>query len=159
MKTFDELFTELVQRQATRPAGSGTVQALDAGVHAIGKKIVEEAAEVRSDDPLDFFDQRPYTERLAEAELQALQEAAAGPATKTKVAAATPTARTAANPLRAPPNKTAERVETCTGISRFTPAVGRHRQHQLLQAGMVGLVDSAHTALAQLFNYPVGTDG
>ncbi|HLS03864.1 MAG TPA: phosphoribosyl-ATP diphosphatase, partial [Actinomycetales bacterium] len=30
----------------TRPAGSGTVAQLDAGVHAIGKKIVEEAAEV-----------------------------------------------------------------------------------------------------------------
>jgi acetyl-CoA carboxylase carboxyl transferase subunit beta len=31
--------------------------------------FVEEAAELRSDDPLDFFDLRPYTERLAEAEL------------------------------------------------------------------------------------------
>jgi acetyl-CoA carboxylase carboxyl transferase beta subunit len=31
--------------------------------------FVEEAAEVRSADPLDFFDQRPYRERLAEAEL------------------------------------------------------------------------------------------
>jgi acetyl-CoA carboxylase carboxyl transferase beta subunit len=29
----------------------------------------EEASELRSDDPLDFFDLRPYTERLAEAEL------------------------------------------------------------------------------------------
>src|SRR5213593_357573 len=29
----------------------------------------EEAAEVRSADPLDFFDLRPYAERLAEAEL------------------------------------------------------------------------------------------
>src|SRR5207248_3026783 len=29
----------------------------------------EEAAELRSDDPLGFFDLRPYTERLAEAEL------------------------------------------------------------------------------------------
>jgi acetyl-CoA carboxylase carboxyl transferase subunit beta len=29
----------------------------------------EEAAGVRSDDPLDFFDLRPYSERLAEAEL------------------------------------------------------------------------------------------
>src|SRR5207247_4563539 len=28
----------------------------------------EEAVEVRSADPLDFFDLRPYTERLAEAE-------------------------------------------------------------------------------------------
>src|ERR671935_305282 len=31
--------------------------------------FVEEATEVRSADPLDFFDLRPYTERLAEAEL------------------------------------------------------------------------------------------
>ena len=31
--------------------------------------FVEEAAELRSDDPLEFFDLRPYTERLAEAEL------------------------------------------------------------------------------------------
>ncbi|MET0260195.1 MAG: acetyl-CoA carboxylase carboxyltransferase subunit beta [Gaiellaceae bacterium] len=31
--------------------------------------FVEEAAELRSDDPLAFFDLRPYTERLAEAEL------------------------------------------------------------------------------------------
>ena len=31
--------------------------------------FVEEAADVRSADPLDFFDLRPYTERLAEAEL------------------------------------------------------------------------------------------
>ena len=46
MKTFDALFAELSEKQATRPAGSGTVAELDAGVHAIGKKIVEEAAEV-----------------------------------------------------------------------------------------------------------------
>ncbi|GEN78888.1 phosphoribosyl-ATP diphosphatase [Actinotalea fermentans] len=46
MKTFDALFAELTEKARTRPAGSGTVAALDAGVHAIGKKIVEEAAEV-----------------------------------------------------------------------------------------------------------------
>jgi phosphoribosyl-ATP pyrophosphohydrolase len=46
MKTFDELFAELSERQQMRPPGSGTVEALDAGVHAQGKKIVEEAAEV-----------------------------------------------------------------------------------------------------------------
>lgn len=46
MKTFDALYAELVDRATTRPAGSGTVAALDAGVHAIGKKVVEEAAEV-----------------------------------------------------------------------------------------------------------------
>jgi len=46
MKTFDDLFVELTEKAATRPEGSGTVAELDAGVHAIGKKIVEEAAEV-----------------------------------------------------------------------------------------------------------------
>ena len=45
MKTFDELWTELRAKAESRPEGSGTVQALDAGVHAIGKKLVEEAAE------------------------------------------------------------------------------------------------------------------
>ena len=46
MKTFDDLYAELADKAVSRPAGSGTVAALDAGVHAIGKKIVEEAAEV-----------------------------------------------------------------------------------------------------------------
>lgn len=46
MKTFDELYDELARKAAERPAGSGTVAALEAGVHQIGKKIVEEAAEV-----------------------------------------------------------------------------------------------------------------
>lgn len=46
MKTFDDLFAELSEKATTRPAGSGTVAELDAGVHTIGKKIVEEAAEV-----------------------------------------------------------------------------------------------------------------
>ena len=46
MKTFEQLYAELGEKAATRPDGSGTVAALDAGVHAIGKKIVEEAAEV-----------------------------------------------------------------------------------------------------------------
>jgi phosphoribosyl-ATP pyrophosphohydrolase len=46
VKTFESLFAELSERAETRPAGSGTVAQLDAGVHAIGKKIVEEAAEV-----------------------------------------------------------------------------------------------------------------
>ena len=46
MKTFEELFAELSEKAVSRPAGSGTVEELDAGVHAIGKKIVEEAAEV-----------------------------------------------------------------------------------------------------------------
>ena len=46
MKTFEQLWAELSDKAATRPEGSGTVRQLDAGVHAIGKKIVEEAAEV-----------------------------------------------------------------------------------------------------------------
>ncbi|KRF35961.1 phosphoribosyl-ATP diphosphatase [Nocardioides sp. Soil805] len=45
MKTFEELWAELNEKAQTRPEGSGTVQQLDAGVHAIGKKLVEEAAE------------------------------------------------------------------------------------------------------------------
>jgi phosphoribosyl-ATP pyrophosphohydrolase len=45
VKTFDELFDELSEKAETRPAGSGTVERLDAGVHSIGKKLVEEAAE------------------------------------------------------------------------------------------------------------------
>lgn len=46
MKNFDELFAELTQRAAERPEGSSTVEALDKGVHSIGKKIIEEAGEV-----------------------------------------------------------------------------------------------------------------
>ena len=46
MKTFDELFIELQDKAEARAEGSRTVELLDAGVHAIGKKIVEEAAEV-----------------------------------------------------------------------------------------------------------------
>ncbi len=46
VKTFDALFDELAEKARTRPEGSGTVAALDAGVHEIGKKVVEEAAEV-----------------------------------------------------------------------------------------------------------------
>ncbi|WP_424186161.1 phosphoribosyl-ATP diphosphatase [Actinokineospora sp. G85] len=58
MKTFDELFAELTERARLRPEGSGTVAALDAGVHAQGKKVLEEAGEVwiaaehESDDDL-----------------------------------------------------------------------------------------------------------
>ncbi|MDN3312126.1 phosphoribosyl-ATP diphosphatase [Microbacterium oryzae] len=46
MKNFDDLFAELAEKAQTRPEGSGTVTELDAGIHFIGKKIVEEAAEV-----------------------------------------------------------------------------------------------------------------
>ncbi len=44
-KTFDALFAELTAKAAAGDPTSGTVRALQAGVHAIGKKIVEEAAE------------------------------------------------------------------------------------------------------------------
>jgi phosphoribosyl-ATP pyrophosphohydrolase len=46
VKTFEELFEELSTKARERPAGSGTVAALDAGVHAQGKKVLEEAGEV-----------------------------------------------------------------------------------------------------------------
>jgi phosphoribosyl-ATP pyrophosphohydrolase len=46
MKTFDSLFAELAERRRSRPVGSATVEALDAGVHAQGKKVLEEAGEV-----------------------------------------------------------------------------------------------------------------
>jgi len=46
VKTFESLFQELSTNKYERPVGSRTVELLDAGVHAIGKKIVEEAAEV-----------------------------------------------------------------------------------------------------------------
>ncbi|GAA4193545.1 phosphoribosyl-ATP diphosphatase [Gryllotalpicola kribbensis] len=46
MKTFDDLFAELSEKAQSRPEGSRTVAELDAGIHQIGKKIVEEAAEV-----------------------------------------------------------------------------------------------------------------
>jgi len=45
VKTFEELWAELSEKARTRPDGSGTVRELDAGVHAIGKKLIEEAAE------------------------------------------------------------------------------------------------------------------
>ena len=46
MKTFETLHAEILERARLRPEGSGTVAALDAGVHMIGKKVVEEAAEL-----------------------------------------------------------------------------------------------------------------
>ena len=46
MKSFEQLWDELNAKVAERPEGSGTVKEHDAGVHFIGKKIVEEAAEV-----------------------------------------------------------------------------------------------------------------
>ncbi|MEP9392445.1 phosphoribosyl-ATP diphosphatase [Gordonia sp. VNQ95] len=46
MKTFEELFAELSDKAQSRPVGSGTVAALDSGIHTLGKKIIEEAGEV-----------------------------------------------------------------------------------------------------------------
>jgi phosphoribosyl-ATP pyrophosphohydrolase len=45
VKSFEELWAELSEKARTRPDGSGTVRELEAGVHVIGKKLVEEAAE------------------------------------------------------------------------------------------------------------------
>ena len=46
MKSFEALLSEIATKAVQRPENSETVKWLDAGVHAIGKKIVEEAAEV-----------------------------------------------------------------------------------------------------------------
>lgn len=45
MKTFDELFSELTAKVGAADPESGTVRLLAGGVHAVGKKVVEEAAE------------------------------------------------------------------------------------------------------------------
>mgnify|MGYP001593158330 CR=1 FL=1 len=45
MKTFDELWVELQRKVTLREEGSGTVALVDSGVHAVGEKVVEEAAE------------------------------------------------------------------------------------------------------------------
>lgn len=58
VKNFETLFAELSTKAKERPEGSGTVEALDAGAHHIGKKVIEEAGEVwmaaeyQSDDEL-----------------------------------------------------------------------------------------------------------
>ena len=46
MKTFEGLFAELKEKAARKDPQSGTVRQLDKGVHAIGKKVIEEACEV-----------------------------------------------------------------------------------------------------------------
>lgn len=46
MKTFEELFAELKTKAVNQDPASGTVKALRAGKHTIGKKIIEEAGEV-----------------------------------------------------------------------------------------------------------------
>jgi phosphoribosyl-ATP pyrophosphohydrolase len=45
VKTFDELFAELAGKVVAGDPASGTVGAVRDGVHAAGKKVVEEAAE------------------------------------------------------------------------------------------------------------------
>ncbi len=46
MKNFEQLFEELTAKAASGDPNSGTVKELEKGCHFIGKKIVEEAAEV-----------------------------------------------------------------------------------------------------------------
>jgi phosphoribosyl-ATP pyrophosphohydrolase len=46
MKTFEALFNELQLKATSDESTSNTKELLEQGVHAIGKKIVEEAAEV-----------------------------------------------------------------------------------------------------------------
>jgi phosphoribosyl-ATP pyrophosphohydrolase len=45
VKTFEELFEELRAKVAAGDPASGTVKAVNGGVHSVGKKVVEEAAE------------------------------------------------------------------------------------------------------------------
>ncbi len=45
MKTFDALWSELSEKVAVNDPGSKSVEHVAAGVHAVGKKVVEEAAE------------------------------------------------------------------------------------------------------------------
>lgn len=46
MKTFESLFSEILERDRYRPENSRTVELLDAGIHEICKKVLEEAGEV-----------------------------------------------------------------------------------------------------------------
>lgn len=45
MKSFDDLWVELSAKVAAGDPASGTVSAVRGGVHSVGKKVVEEAAE------------------------------------------------------------------------------------------------------------------
>ncbi len=45
MKTFDQLWQELSKKVVTQDTNSATVQAVNSGVHQVGKKVVEEASE------------------------------------------------------------------------------------------------------------------
>ncbi len=46
MKNFESLWNELNDLAIKKPENSGTVRELESGIHAIGKKIIEEAGEV-----------------------------------------------------------------------------------------------------------------
>jgi len=46
MKSFESLFAELAEKVASQSPDSATVAAVSAGVHSIGKKVLEEAGEV-----------------------------------------------------------------------------------------------------------------
>ena len=46
MKNFESLWDELNRIAEIKPKDSGTVRELESGIHAIGKKIIEEAGEV-----------------------------------------------------------------------------------------------------------------
>lgn len=46
MKTFDQLWAELSEKIQSADPNSATVSLINSGVHAIGKKIMEEAGEV-----------------------------------------------------------------------------------------------------------------
>ncbi len=46
MKSFESLFAELADKVAAQSPNSATVNAVNAGVHSIGKKVLEEAGEV-----------------------------------------------------------------------------------------------------------------
>lgn len=46
MKSFEQLWVELGEKLQSSDPNSGTVSLVNSGVHAIGKKIMEEAGEV-----------------------------------------------------------------------------------------------------------------
>ena len=46
MKSFESLFAELSEKVAAQLPDSATVTAVNAGIHSIGKKVLEEAGEV-----------------------------------------------------------------------------------------------------------------
>ena len=46
MKSFESLFAELSEKVVAQAPDSATVNAVNSGVHSIGKKVLEEAGEV-----------------------------------------------------------------------------------------------------------------